>query len=54
MVELGSQSGFYEVKTGLMCSSTSNIPFGILVEIYEFLPCREEVIDYFQWGKKVE
>ena len=35
MGDLGSQSGFSEVNTRFMCSLTSYILFGILVEIYE-------------------
>ena len=54
MGELGYQSGFFEVKTSLMCSLTSDIPLGIIVEIYEVLPWRERGNQVFLVGKKIE
>ena len=54
MGEIGSQSGFYEVKTGLICSLTSDIPFGILVKIYEVVPWIERGNRVFSVRKKVE
>ena len=41
MGELGPQSGFSEVNTMLMCSLTSDIPFGLIVKIYDVVPWRE-------------
>ena len=35
MGELGYQSGFSEVRKRFMCSLTSEIPFGLIVEIYK-------------------
>ena len=54
MGELGSQSGFSEVNTRLMCSLTSEIPFVPLVEIYEVVPWRERINKLFSVGKKIE
>ena len=51
---LGSQSGFSEVKVRLICSLTSNIPFGLLVEMYEVLPWRARGNQLFPVGKKIE
>ena len=53
MGELGSQSGFSEVNINLMCSLTSDIPFGLLVEIYEVLLWRARVNRLFSVGKKI-
>ena len=53
MGEPGYQSGFSEVKTRLMCSLTSDIPFGLLVEIYEVVPWRARVNQLFSVGKKI-
>ena len=54
MDDLGSQSGFYEVNTRLVCSFTSDIPFVILVEMYEVLPWRARGNQVFSMGKKIE
>ena len=54
MGELGSQSGFFEVKTRLMCSLTSDILFSLLVEIYEVVPWRARGNRVFSVGKKIE
>ena len=53
MGELGPQSGFYEVNTRLMCSFTSDIPFSILVEIYEVVLWRARGNQVFSVGKKI-
>ena len=54
MGELESQSGFSEVKTMLIFSLTSDIPFGILVEIYEVVPWRARGNQLFSVGKNIE
>ena len=54
MDEQGSQSGFSEVNTRLVCSFTSDIPFGLLVEIYEVVPWRERGNQVFSVGNKIE
>ena len=54
MGELGSQSWFSEVKTRMMCSLTSEIPFGLLVEIYEVLQWMERDNRVFSVGNKIE
>ena len=54
MGELVSQSGLSEVKTSFMCSLTSDIPFGLLVEIYEVVPWRSRDNQVFSVGKKIE
>ena len=54
MGEIGYQSGLSEVDTRFIRSLTSEIPFGILVEIYEFLPWRERGNRVFSVGKKIE
>ena len=51
---LGYQSGFYKVKTRLMCSLTSAIPFGLLVEISEVVLWRPRGNQVFSVGKKIE
>ena len=53
MGELGSQSGFSEFNTRLMCSLNSDIPSGLLVDIYEVLPWRERGSQVFSVGKKI-
>ena len=53
MNELGYQSGFSEVNTRLVCSFTSDIPFGLLVEIYEVVPWRARGNRVFLVGKKI-
>ena len=54
MGELGFQSGFSEVNTSLMCSLTSDIPFVLIVEIYEVVPWRARGNQLFSVGKKIE
>ena len=54
MGDLGYQSGFSEVHNRLMCSLTSDIPFGLLVEIYEVVPWRVRGNQVFSVGKKIE
>ena len=54
MDELGSQLGFYEANNRLVCSFTSDIPFGLLVEKYEVVPWRAIVNQVFSVGKKIE
>ena len=54
MGEIGYKSGFSEVKTRLMCSLTSEIPFGVLVEIYEVVLWRARGNQVFSVGKKIE
>ena len=54
MGELGSQSGFSEVNTRLVCSFTSDIPFVPIVEIYEVVPWMERGNQLFSVGKKIE
>ena len=54
MDKLGSQSGVSEVNTRLVYSFTSDIPFGLLVEIYEVVPWRARVNQVFSVGKKIE
>ena len=53
MGELGYQSGFYEVKTKLMCSLTSEILFGLIFEIYEVVRLKARVNRLFSVGKKI-
>ena len=54
MGEIGSQSGFSEGKTRLTCSLTSDIPFGLLVEIYEVVPWIERGNQLFSVGGKIK
>ena len=54
MGELRSQLGFSEVNTRLMCSLTFDIPFGLLVEIYEVVPWRARGDQVFSVVKKIE
>ena len=54
MGELGSQSGFSKVNTRLVCALTSDIPFGLLVEIYEVIPWRARGNQVFSVGKNIE
>ena len=54
MGDLGYQSGLYEVNTRLVCSLTSDIPFGLLVEIYKVLLWRARGNRVFSVGKKIE
>ena len=53
MGEIGYQSGFSEVNTRLFCSFTSDITFGLLVEIYEVLLWRARDNRVFSVGKKI-
>ena len=53
MDDLGSQSGFSEINTRLVCSFTSDIPVGLLVEIYEVAPWRERGNRLFSVGKNI-
>ena len=53
MDELGSQSGFSEVNTSLVCSFTSDIHFSLLIEIYEVVRWRARVNRVFSAGKKI-
>ena len=53
MGELVSQSGFSEVKTGSLCSLTSDVTFGLLVEIYEVVLWRARGSRLFSVGKKI-
>ena len=53
MGKLGSQSGFFEVNTRLICSLTSDIPFGLLVEIYEVVMWSSIGNRLFSVGKKI-
>ena len=54
MGDIVYQSGFSEVNTRLVCSLNSDIPFGLLVEIYEVVPWRERGVRVFSVGKKIE
>ena len=54
MRELVSESGFSEVNIRLMCSLTYDIPFGLLVEIYEVVLWRARENQVFSVGKKIE
>ena len=54
MGELGYQSGFSEVNTRLVCSFTSVIPFGLLVEMYEVLLWRAIGNKVLLVGKNIE
>ena len=54
MDELGHQSGLFEVNTRVVCSFTSDIPFDLLVEIYEVVPWRARGNRVFSVGKKIE
>ena len=54
MGELRFQSGFSEVKNKLMYSLTSDVPFALLVEIYEVVPWRERVNRVFSVRMKIE
>ena len=54
MGEIGYQSGFYEVKTRFMCSLTSDIPFGLLVEIYEVVTWISRGNQLFSVGRKIK
>ena len=53
MGELGSQSAFSGVNTGLMFSLTSYIPFVIIVEIYKVLPWRARGNQLFSVRKNI-
>ena len=53
MDDLGYRSGFSEVNTSLVCLFTSDIPFGLPVEIYEVIPWRERGNQVFSVGKKI-
>ena len=54
MGELGSQTGLSEVNNRLVCSLTSEITFGLLVEIYEVVPWRARCNQLFSVGKNIE
>ena len=54
MGEIGSQAGFSEVKTRLMCSLTSDILFSLLVEINEVVLFMARDNRVFSVGKKIE
>ena len=44
---------FSEVNNRLMCILNSEIPFCLLVEIYEVVPCRARGNRVFSVGKKI-
>ena len=54
MGDIVYQSGFSEVNTRLVCSLNSDIPFGLLVEIYEVVLWMERGNRFFSVGKKIE